>query len=211
MNSERLKERLYFIDKIPLLKRLNNIQKTNLAKLINLIEFKDKEKILTIDEKRDFTYIIKEGTVSCNFENGEIRKLGAMDFFGNNANLFDYKKTLDVISLGESNCYFFSKEILIVALGDSYNEEILFSIFKYVLGNYSFFSEIFSESQIEEIFKFFNIKKYNNKEIIYSAGIKHRKIMILIQGNLINVIFLIYFSQKLWILWPQKVLYMEMT
>ena len=187
INQTRLTERLYFIEMIPMLKRLDNIQKTNLAKLINLKEFEDQKKIIKKGENGDSMYIIKTGIVSCVFESNEIRKLYPKDFFGHNSILIECRRSLDVTSLGQSSCYEFSIETLIEALGSTYKSEIIFSIVKDSFQNNIFFSEIFSENQIEKIFKNFYLKTYKNEAIIYEAGVKYRKIIVLIEGNIKNV------------------------
>jgi CRP-like cAMP-binding protein len=187
INEEKLKEKLFFIELIPILKKLNNIQKTNIAKLINLKEFRDQEKIFNDGDIGDSIYIIYEGILKCYSEKKEIRKLYPKEFFGQNSILMDSNKTLEIISIGKSSCFIFSKDILIEALGISYKDEILFSIFKYSFLNNSIFSEIFSDSQMEEIFKIFHLKEYKYNEVIYSAGVKHRKIVVLIEGNLVDV------------------------
>jgi len=187
INQNKLKDKLFFIDMIPMIKGLDNIQKTNLAKMINLVEFQDQEKIISEGDMGDRMYIIKEGIVSCSFRNKEIRKLYPKDFFGHNSILIECRRSLDVISIGKSSCYEFSKNTLIEALGTTYRESIFFSIFKECLIKNTFFSEIFNESQFEKMFEYFELRVYKNQEVIYQKGIKNRKIVILIEGNIINV------------------------
>ena len=191
INQNKLKEKLFFIDMIPMIRSLDNIQKTNLARLINLVEFEDQEKIITEGDMGDRMYIIKEGIVSCRYKNKEIRKLYSKDFFGHNSILIECKRSLDVIAIGKVSCYEFSKSTLIEALGSMYKETILFSIFKECLIKNKFFSEIFNESQFERMFEYFELRIYKNQEVIYQSGIKNRKIVILIEGNIINVIYFI--------------------
>lgn len=187
INQNKLKEKLFFIDVIPIIKCLDNIKKTNLARLINLVNFEDQEKIISEGEMGDRMYIIKEGIVSCRFKNKEVRKLYAKDYFGHNSVLIECKRSLDVLSIGKTCCYEFSKATLIEALGTSYKETILFSIFKDCLLKNKFFSEIFNESQFEKMFDYFELKIYKNQDVIYQSNLKNRKIVILIEGNIINV------------------------
>jgi CRP-like cAMP-binding protein len=187
INEEKLKEKLFFIDLIPIFKKLNNIQKTNIAKLINLKELKDQETIFNEKDIGDSICIVYDGILKCYDGDKEIRKLYPKEYFGKNFFFIDFDKTLDIISIGKSSCFVFSREILIEALGNSYKDEILFSIFKDSFKNNSIFSEIFSDSQIENIYKIFHLKEYKHDEIIYAAGVKHRKIITLIEGNIVNV------------------------
>jgi len=187
INQNKLKDKMYFIDMIPMIKCLDNIHKTNLAKLINLVDFEENQKIIKEGDIGDRMYIIKEGVVSCKFKNKEIRKLFEKDFFGHNSILIECKRSLDVIAVGKVVCYEFSKNVLKEALGESYKEIILFSIFKECIKTNKFFSEIFNESQFEKMFDLFELNIYKNQEIIYQANSKTKKIVILIEGNIVNV------------------------
>jgi len=187
INTNKLRENLFFIDIIPLIKCLDNIKKTNLAKLMNLAEFEDQEKIIKEGDVGDRMYIIKEGIVSCQSKGKEIRKLYSKDFFGHNSILIECRRSLDVLAFGKVRCYEFSKATLREALGDSYREIILFSIFKESFLSNKFFSEIFNESQFERMFDLFELKIYKNKEIIYPNDSKIKKILILIEGNIVDV------------------------
>lgn len=187
INTNKLKDKIFFIDMIPMIKCLDNIQKTNLARLINLVEFEDQEKIIREGDIGDRMYIIKDGVVSCRARNKEIRKLYSKDFFGHNSILIECKRSLDVISIGKVSCYEFSKATLKEALGDSYKDIILFSIFRECVLANKFFSEIFNESHFEKMFELFELKVYKNLEIIYHLNSKVKKVLILIEGNIVNV------------------------
>jgi len=144
LTSNKLKDKILFIDIIPMVKSLNNIQKINLARLIKLKEFQDQEKIIKDGDVGDGFYIVKVGCVSCQAKGKEIRRLYSKDFFGHNSILIECRRSLDVIAVGKVFCYEFSKRALKEALGESYKEIILFSIFKECLLTNQFFSEIFN-------------------------------------------------------------------
>jgi cGMP-dependent protein kinase len=187
VNSKKLRDKFFFIDMIPMIKFLDNNKKTNLARLINLVEFKKDEKIIEEGELGDRMYIIKEGTVSCRIKSNEIRKLYTNDFFGHNSILIECKRSLDVIAYTDCVCYEFSKENLNEALGKNYKEIILFSIFREAILSSKFFSEIFSENVLEKMFELFKINVYKNEDVIYKKDDKRKKILILIEGNMVNV------------------------
>lgn len=197
LTSTKLKDKILFIDMIPMVKSLDNIQKTNLAKLITLKDFADAEKIIKEGDVGDGFYIVKDGCVSCQSKAKEIRQLYSKDFFGHNSILIECRRTLDVIAVGKVSCYEFSKATLKEALGETYKEIILFSIFKECVLRNKFFSEIFNEAQVEKIFGLFEMKIYKNKDVIYDyqGNAKAKKIVILIEGNIVKVYFwfLFYF------------------
>jgi CRP-like cAMP-binding protein len=189
LTSSKLKENILFIDMIPMVKSLDNIQKTNLAKLITLKEFQDAEKIIKEGDVGDGFYIVKDGCVSCQTKGKEIRKLYANDFFGHNSILIECRRSLDVVAVGKVFCYEFSKATLKEALGETYKEIILFSIFKECVLSNKFFSEIFNEAQVEKIFELFEMKIYKDQDVIYMNNSKTKKIVILIEGNIVKVLF----------------------
>jgi cGMP-dependent protein kinase len=184
-NSQILKDKLFFINMIPMIKCLDNIKKINLARLINLIYFKKDEKIIKEGDIGDRMYIIKEGIVSCRKGINEIRKLYEKDFFGHNSIIIECKRSLDVIALSNVICYEFSLNTLRKALGVNYKDVILYAIFREAIINNSFFSEIFSESIFEKMFEFFEMKIYKNSDIIYEKNSNNKKIVILLEGNIV--------------------------
>lgn len=172
---------------IPMIKCLDNIKKINLARLINLVYFKKDEKIISEGEIGDRMYIIKEGVVSCKKGEKEIRKLYDKDFFGHNSIIIECKRSLDVIAHNNVICYEFSLSTLVEALGNNYKEVILFAIFREAVINNSFFSEIFNESLLEKMVELFEMKVYKNNDVIYKKNMKNKKIIILLEGNMIEV------------------------
>jgi CRP-like cAMP-binding protein len=189
LNTNKLKERIAFIELIPILKHLNGLQKTSLAEMINHVEFTDKEKIICEGEYGDNFYIIKEGLVSCRNKVKEIRKLSSKDYMGQNALFTEGIRTLDVISVGRTICYEFTKQAFVNSLGENYKEIILFSIYSNHMSQCKFITELFTEQQISDIFKLFKLKIYKNEEVVYTSDIRiNKKILIVLEGNIINVI-----------------------
>jgi CRP-like cAMP-binding protein len=187
-NTNKLKERIEFIELIPILKHLNGVQKTSLAEMINQVEFSDKEKIICEGDYGDNFYIIKEGLVSCRSKVKEIRRLYSKDYMGQNALFTEGIRTLDVVSVGRTICYEFTKEAFVNSLGENYKEIILFSIYFNHMSTCKFISEIFTEPQISDIYKLFKLKIYKGEDIVYSRDIQNnKKIIIVLEGNIINV------------------------
>jgi cGMP-dependent protein kinase len=188
INTIRLHERYTFIEMIPIIKYLDQVQKTNLAESIQLVEFVDREKIINEGDNGDNMYIIKEGIVSCRMKSKEIRRLYTSDFFGQNALFTEGKRTLDVVSFGRSVCYEFTKKTFIEVLGENYKDIILQSVFMNHMTNNTFFSEMFIESQLQNLYKSFSLRSYKQNEVIFEKDAsKNKKIVIILEGNLVNV------------------------
>ena len=94
-------------------------------------------------------------------------------------------------------CYELSKTDLEWSLGKNFKNEILFSMFsKYIRANF-FFSNLFPLDKLYEIFLLFELKKYEPNESIARSSIKgNQRIILLLEGNLINEITHEYISQK---------------
>jgi CRP-like cAMP-binding protein len=210
LNNNRMKDRYSFIEMIPIIKNLNQVQKTSLAESINQVEFEDKEKIITCGDIGDNMYIVKEGIVSCKIKSREIRRLYTKDYFGQNALFTEGKRTLDVVSFGKCVCYEFTRETFKEALGESYKDIILHSIFMNHITNNKFFSDLFIESQFHNLYKLFELKSYKQNDVVYpQEQNKNKKIVLVIEGNIVNVRFTFIISLKLGIYLRQEANFME--
>ena len=154
-------------------------------------EYKDSQFIFKDGEISEFLLIIKEGMVSCVKEGKEIRRHNTKDYFGESSILFETEWKLSIKSIGITVFYYISKSILKDTLGSEFKSAILSSIcrnafLKSEILHYFIFDENFSK-----IFRLFSINFYKKNEIVINQ--KHHinsKIIILIEGNLINVCFI---------------------
>ena len=188
MNEIKMKDRLEFLNCVPIFNSLNNIEKNNIAAVLKLVTFLPGEKIIAEDDIGEKMYIIKEGCVSCRFKSKEIRKLFEKQFFGQKTILIDQIRSIDVISLYKTDCYEVSRTSLEEALGSNYKEAILYSMFNNFIQSSHFFKEMAIDSHLNKLFKSFTLKSYKHNELIYSKDTlkMSRKIILLIEGNLIE-------------------------
>jgi CRP-like cAMP-binding protein len=188
LNRAKMVDILKHIDNITILQNLDSIQKNNIATLAVQMKFEKGEKIITKGEVGDKMYIIKEGSFSCRSGNKEVKKLTANDFFGENSLLFESKRSLDVFSVEKSICYIITKKNLEEALGHSYQDIILFSFFKSAVMDNNLIMSLFTELQLDDLYKIFEIKKYKSNEVIYPKEQNlNKKLVIIFQGNLAEV------------------------
>ena len=136
-------------------------------------------------------YIIKSGEVECIDENGiVIRNLKKGDHFGERSILIDKKRTLDVIAKTNCVCYSISISYLKSMLGEKYRSFLFLNFMKTAFQK----SEIFNQLNtyfVEEIFQYFEAVNLGSDNVAFP--IKHNKsskIVIIIDGNLINVRFI---------------------
>jgi hypothetical protein len=139
-------------------------------------------------------YIIKSGEVECIDENGiVIRNLKKGDHFGERSILIDKKRTLDVIAKTFCVCYSVSVSYLKSMLGDKYRSFLFLNFTKSAFKTSKNLNQL-NTYLVEEIFQYFEAVNLGFDNVAFP--IKHKKsskIVIIIDGNLINVSFLIYF------------------
>lgn len=191
INANDLKERIYFLNIIPLFKGLTTVQLNNLATSMIKCEFREKHTIITEGDQGDSIYIIKEGTVICMKNHSEIRKLHPKDYFGESSILFETKRSLSIISEGSCVCYHVSKAVLMEALGSDYKQTLLIGISKdSFLQNKTMKCLIFDD-YFARMFPAFQLYMYKNGDTVMSSGPdKKKKIIIVIQGNLVKVLLI---------------------
>ena len=206
INKIKYEENLQFIDSVSVLSHMEQYQKTILSSHLVLEEFNKGRIIVKKGEFSSCLYIIKVGEVECIDENGiVIRNLKKGDHFGERSILIDKKRTLDVIAKTNCVCYSISISYLKSMLGEKYRSFLFLNFMKTAFQK----SEIFNQLNtyfVEEIFQYFEAVNLGSDNVAFP--IKHNKsskIVIIIDGNLINVslilfkkiIFIIQYSQKL--------------
>jgi CRP-like cAMP-binding protein len=188
LNRAKLIDILKHIDNISILQNLETIQKNNIATLAIQQKYEKGEKIIAKGEIGDKMFIVKEGAFSCRSGDKELKKLTINDFFGENSLLFESKRSMDVFASEKSACYIITKKNLEEALGVSYQNIILFSFFKNAAMGNNLIMSLFTELQLDDLYKIFEIKKYKANEIVFpKEQTLNKKLIIIFQGSLAEV------------------------
>lgn len=83
--------------------------------------------------------------------------------------------------------YQLKKDSLKEILGENYLNEILICLFRENLKKNKFFSDFILESQIDQIFSLFELKKYNQMDVVFKRNKQeNKKICLIIEGGLIE-------------------------
>ena len=187
-----LKDRYDFLNSIIIFKTLDSIIKHNIAKKMEPIPYKKDDIIIKKGDKNNKSlYLIKKGFVRCCLNGKDIRILKENSAFGMLALILEQERTLDVI-IGEDDTLLFeiTREIIIDCIGDNYIDVILFSIYKNVVDHNLLLHDIINDDNINDLFKFFKIIQYKNKENINNdlekKKINKKRIIIIIEGNFID-------------------------
>ena len=186
-------ENLKFLESVSILSHLEQYQKTILSNNLVKEEFEEGRRIVTKGEFSSCLYIIKSGLVDCIDDNGVIiRTLKEGDNFGVRSILSDTKRTLDVVAKTDCVCYSISIATLKSMLGEKYRSFLYLNFMKSAFKKSKLLNQL-NTYFVEEVFQFFEAVNLGYDNVAFP--IKHNKssnIVIIIDGNLINVRIILY-------------------
>ena len=186
-------ENLKFLESVSILSHLEQYQKTILSNNLVKEEFEEGRRIVTKGEFSSCLYIIKSGLVDCIDDNGVIiRTLKEGDNFGERSILSDTKRTLDVVAKTDCVCYSISIATLKSMLGEKYRSFLYLNFMKSAFKKSKLLNQL-NTYFVEEVFQFFEAVNLGYDNVAFP--IKHNKssnIVIIIDGNLINVRIILY-------------------
>ena len=186
-------ENLKFLESVSILSHLEQYQKTILSNNLVKEEFEEGRRIVTKGEFSSCLYIIKSGLVDCIDDNGVIiRTLKEGDNFGERSILSDTKRTLDVVAKTDCVCYSISIATLKSMLGEKYRSFLYLNFMKSAFKKSKLLNHL-NTYFVEEVFQFFEAVNLGYDNVAFP--IKHNKssnIVIIIDGNLINVRIILY-------------------
>ena len=186
-------ENLKFLESVSILSHMEQYQKTILSNNLVKEEFEEGRRIVTKGEFSSCLYIIKSGLVDCIDDNGVIiRTLKEGDNFGERSILSDTKRTLDVVAKTDCVCYSISIATLKSMLGEKYRSFLYLNFMKSAFKKSKLLNQL-NTYFVEEVFQFFEAVNLGYDNVAFP--IKHNKssnIVIIIDGNLINVRIILY-------------------
>jgi len=192
-------ENLKFIESVSILSHMEQYQKTILSTNIVKEEFPKGRIIVKKGEISSCLYIIKNGCVECIDDNGiVIRTLKEGDNFGERSILIDTKRTLDVVAKTNCVCYSISIATLKSMLGEKYRSFLYLNFMKSAFQSSKLLNNL-NTYFVDDVFQFFEAVNLGNDNVAFPINhIKSSNIVIIIDGNLINVriyfiIFIFYF------------------
>lgn len=181
------REYMSFIESIYILSHLEHYQKTLLASTLLKGSYKQGAAIVTKGNKAHSLYFIKEGQVECVKDNVVIRTLTKGDNFGERSILIDSTRTMDVIAKTDVVCFSISITTLKSMLGIQYKTLLYFNFAKHVMHGSCLFKKL-NLDLLEKVFYLFEAVNLSNENVAFPIGhVKSSKLVIIIDGNLINV------------------------
>jgi CRP-like cAMP-binding protein len=199
INKMNFEENKKFIQSIPILDLIEKDQKAIL--ISNLLKEAYEEGDFIVKgffsfnflegDKANCLYIVKEGEVNCVYRGSVIRTLVKGDHFGEKGLLLESTRAMDVVAKTKCICYSISIETLRAMVGDRYRDILYLNFIKMSFSISENLNSINLKilENIFDCFKAVNIGKGHN-----ACSIGHNtlsKLIIVIEGNLINVIFIL--------------------
>lgn len=118
-----------------------------------------------------------------------IRTLSKGDYFGEKSVMLQSTRTLDVIARTSCICYSISVETLAQMVGEKYKEVLYMNFVKMSFSTSQNFNK-FNLRLLENAFDCLIAHNFSIDQVAYYAGhVKSSKLIIIIEGNLINVVF----------------------
>ena len=121
LNRLNYEENNAFIDQVPIFDLLTKDQKEQLISTLATHSFQSGTFIIKKGDPGDLLYIVKEGKVQIERKRGStLRSLGKGEYFGEQALLYDCRRTATVVADGDVVCLSLSRADLKDIFGDSF-------------------------------------------------------------------------------------------
>ena len=188
ITKKHFEENKKFIESIPILANIENTQKTLLCSSLYKESFDEGKYIVREGEPAQCLYIVKEGEVNGILKGKIVRTLRKGDNFGERSVLIDSTRSLDCIAKSNCICYSVSSFTLETMLGKNFRTLLYLNFIKSSFTRSKIFHK-FNINLLDNPFYLFKPNNLTKNEIVYKEGyIKSSKIVIVIDGNLINSI-----------------------
>ena len=173
-----------FLRTLPLFNLLSENDLEALAEVLVLQSFSQCDVIVNEGEPGDLAYIIKKGTVGCYVNKEEKRQLGPGDFFGEQALLYDTRRTATVIAMDQVEVLSLGRRYLSKVLGGHLESIVYRNSMRMAFDRSSTLKYLLSH-QIESLIEHVEVYKYNPGDIVAEKGSsKSEKIYIVLNGGL---------------------------
>ena len=175
-----------FVESIPILANIDNAQKSILCNGLYKETFEAGDYIVREGEQAHCLYIVKDGEVNCSKNGKIVRTLVKGDNFGERSILVESTRSLDVIAKSKCICYSISEGTLKSIMGANFRTNLYLNFIKSSFHKSKIFGK-FNLAFLDKAFQLFHPINLKKDEIAYKNGfIKSSKIIVIVDGNLIN-------------------------
>lgn len=169
INSQQLAENQAFIASLSIFEVLTKQEKENLLAVLVTTKYPPGSHIVTQGESGDVCFIIKEGTVSCQKDGQEVRRLGKGEFFGEQALLYGGVRTASVLAIDQVKCVSIGAEDLTKALGQSLQQVIYRNSLRIAFEHNEYLKKL-NRDQIDRLIAAVTVRSYVRREVVVAAN-----------------------------------------
>ncbi|CAG9321736.1 unnamed protein product [Blepharisma stoltei] len=183
VNRMNYEENKLFINSVPIFEILTSQQKEALLASITTQKWDNRQAIVKEGEVGDLFYIIKEGVVLCTKEGVEIRQMIKGDFFGEQALLYNSKRTATITCVGAVKVLCIGRGSLLEALGENLQQVIYRNIQKKAIEKSEPLKNLTKE-QSQKMMDAMKIAKFSSGEVVVSKNsLQGSKLCIIMKGR----------------------------
>mmetsp|Transcript_26521 Transcript_26521/g.26166 ORF Transcript_26521/g.26166 Transcript_26521/m.26166 type:complete len:566 (+) Transcript_26521:186-1883(+) len=183
VNRMNYEENKLFINSVPIFEILTTQQKEALLASITTQKWDNRQTIVKEGEVGDLFYIIKEGVVTCTKDGVEIRQMVKGDFFGEQALLYNSKRTATITCVGAVKVLCIGRGSLLEALGENLQQVIYRNIQKKAIEKSESLKNL-TKDQSQQMMDAMKIAKFSPGEVVVSKNtVKGAKLCIVMKGR----------------------------
>ena len=185
-NIQSRSENKEFLRTLPLFNLLEEINLESLSEVLTLHSFNQCEVIVNEGDPGDLAYIIKKGAVGCYINKEEIRRLGHGDFFGEQALLYDTRRTATVIALDNVELLSLGRRDLSKVLGGQLEGIVYRNSLRMAFDKSEILKSLLKH-QVEKIIDTIEVFRYDDGDtVIDKKALKKEELVILLNGKLVG-------------------------
>lgn len=185
VNISNYSENLAFIESVPLFNVLNPSEKDCLVQSLTDQKFEPGQRIVNEGDPGELFYLIKEGVVSCTQKGIEIRQLSRGDYFGEQALLYNCRRTATVSAADcRVRCLSIGRTKMEQVLGSQLQQVIYRNSILIIMEKSAALCKLSHEQKIKLI-EAMTFTTYTPGSTVIRAGCyKGEKLMIILKGSL---------------------------
>eukprot|EP00359_Climacostomum_virens_P003943 CAMPEP_0204903160 /NCGR_PEP_ID=MMETSP1397-20131031/4084_1 /ASSEMBLY_ACC=CAM_ASM_000891 /TAXON_ID=49980 /ORGANISM="Climacostomum Climacostomum virens, Strain Stock W-24" /LENGTH=879 /DNA_ID=CAMNT_0052071749 /DNA_START=38 /DNA_END=2677 /DNA_ORIENTATION=- len=185
VNIANYAENLEFIQSVPLFKVLNPSEQDCLVQSLTDQKFESGQRIVNEGDPGELFYLIKEGTVACTQKGQEIRRLFRGDYFGEQALLYNCRRTATITAIeGQVRCLSIGRIKLEQVLGSQLQQVIYRNSILMIMEKSAVMNKLSHEQKIKLIEAMTFITYTQGSTVIRAGTHKGAKLMIVLKGSL---------------------------
>jgi cGMP-dependent protein kinase len=184
--TRHIDENATFISKVTLFASMTPEQQTSIANSLITLKYQKGQYIVHEDDPADCCYIIKEGTTKVTKKGKDVGLFKSGDAFGESA-LIDYGavRQNSIVAIGDTVLLAIGRDQLQNLLGDRIQNVVYRNVQRWAMEKNQIMQKL-TRIQIEKVLDEMVIRKYHKGQVVIENGTCCNKLIIVLEGSIIN-------------------------